>query len=108
VQEVVRILGDTVVGFTPLVPLGFLYGPEGIGRSAPTFHFDVGARVRFTGPRRSTVLIGLSVLNVNFGPVAPQVPEELIPYPGYGTDGVVYKRLFSMPAVPSITGRIEF
>jgi hypothetical protein len=108
VQEVVRILGDTVAGFTPLVPLGYLYGPEGIGRSAPTFHFDVGARVRFTGPGGSALLIGLSVINLGFGPVAPQVPEELFPYPGYGNEGVVYRRLFAMPAVPSITGRIEF
>jgi hypothetical protein len=90
----------------------YLYGEEGAGRSAGTLRLDFGARVEFDGPGKSRINVGLSVINFGFGPVAPEAPldpfELIRPDGSYPSDGVEYKRQFSLPAVPSITARIEF
>jgi hypothetical protein len=113
VQELVwrdprRLPGDTI---TELIPR-YRYGVEGGARSAPTWHFDLGAQARFAGPGRSVISVGLSVINLTFGQVAPEAPvrpEELLREDGtFSPTGVIYKRLFDLPAVPSITARIEF
>jgi hypothetical protein len=94
------------------LPIAYRYGPEGSARSAGTLRCDVGARVALRGPGRSRVELGFSVLNVAFGPVAPDAPVppgELLGGPeSSSAAGVRYVRRFSLPAIPSITGRIEF
>ena len=91
--------------------IAYRYGPEGSGRSAGTFRTDLGARVRLRGPGSSQVYLGLSVLNAGFGPVAPEVPlrpEYLRAPDGSAASGVRYVRRFGLPAIPSVTARIEF
>lgn len=113
-KEVVRPESPILAGDSSSVRglLRYLYGQEGVGRSAGTVRLDFGARVQLNGPGDSRISVGLSVINLGFGPVAPEVPVEpfeLIRSDGsFPSDGVQYKRLFSLPAVPSITARIEF
>jgi len=106
--------GDTLQG-RALVP-AYLYAPEGSARGNGTAWLDVGARMRIDGPWRMQTTLGLSVTNLVFGPVAPLEPvpplEALYPDGGTGgaisVQGVPYERRFKLPAVPSITVRIEF
>lgn len=92
--------------------LRYRYGREGAGRSAGTFHVDVGGHLAIRGPWGSRVRIGLSVINLAVGPVAPEVPVEpfeLFNRDGsYSDEGVRYERLFTLPPVPSVSVRIEF
>jgi hypothetical protein len=55
--------------------------------------------------------LGLSIINAGFGPVAPLRPSAptFEPGPGGSLQGRVrYERLFDLPAVPSLTLRVEF
>lgn len=94
--------GDTV----PLIPTfpRFRYAPEGSVRGSGTVWVDVGTRWWFDGPGSSRVAIGFSVTNIVFGPVAPLEPVE---FP-IGGQRVEYVRRYSLPAVPSLTVRLEF
>jgi hypothetical protein len=86
----------------------YRYAPEGSGRSAATFHCDLGARAQFPGPWGSRLQLGLSLTNVTFGPVAPEepvAPAAILQQPGRG---VWYQRRFDLPAVPSMSVRIVF
>jgi hypothetical protein len=95
--------------------VAYVYGGENSTRSAGTAHVDIGGRFLFRGPWGSRAVVGVSALNVGFGPVAPTVPAD----PAYdisdlGPTGrpevlyVRYERLFSLPAVPTVTFRLEF
>ncbi|MGH7569577.1 MAG: hypothetical protein ACREL9_11555 [Gemmatimonadales bacterium] len=115
VQEVFWSQTPRLPGEQPPPPpllVNYRFGPEGSARSAPTFHLDLGARARFAGPGNTWILLGLSVINLSFAPVAPEIPvppEELVrPDGSYPANGVQYKRLFSLPAIPSLTLRVEF
>ena len=86
----------------------FIYGAENNARSGGTARFDVGMRYLFSGPWSSHAALGFSVINAGFGPVAPLRPS---PISGYGpglTWRVRYERLFDLPAVPTLTLRVEF
>lgn len=91
----------------------YVFGPENAARSAGTVRADFNATYEFRGPGRSRMWAGVSVVNVGFGPVAPLVPSDptsLIPVAGGqpATARVNYERLFDLPAVPTVTLRIEF
>lgn len=88
----------------------YVYGLENSRRSSGTARVDLAARYAFTGPWNSRMALGLSVLNVGFGPVAPLRPSEPTFDPGTSPPQgrVRYERLFEMPAVPSLTLRVEF
>lgn len=81
-----------------------LFGDEASGRGAGTLRFDLGMRKRFGGPGNSKMEFGFSVINAGFGPVAPSVAEPFL----NERNEVQYKRLFSLPAVPSFVLRWEF
>ena len=102
--------GDTASTTFRLVQ--YLYAPEGSARGSGTLWADLGTSVWFGGPGRSRITLGLSVTNVVFGPVAPLEPlspNELAGLGGvYTPGGVRYERRFRLPAVPSLTARVEF
>lgn len=90
---------------------GYVYGEENSGRSAGTARMDLGVTYAFTGPWKSRMALGLSIINAGFGPVAPlrASAPTFEPGPGGSLQGRVrYERLFDLPAVPSLTLRIEF
>jgi CarboxypepD_reg-like domain/TonB-dependent Receptor Plug Domain len=90
--------------------LAYLYGAENSARSAGTARVDVGATYSFKGPGRTRMALGLSVINLGFGPVAPLTPADPGLEPGNPpmSGPVRYQRLFDLPAVPSFTFRLEF
>jgi hypothetical protein len=114
VAEVVRIeaLPPDADTTGAVARLRYVYGPENGARSGATFHLDLGARVTLGGPGRSVIQVGASVINLTFGPVAPDEavpPNELLQANGtYVPGGVPYRRKFELPAIPSLTARVEF
>lgn len=89
----------------------YVYGQENSARSSGTARVDLAARYEFTGPGKSRMTLGFSVLNVGFGPVAPLRPKEADFDPsssGVLQGRVRYERLFNLPPVPTLTLRIEF
>ena len=97
-------------GFDPnYYSLGaYSYGPENSARSAGTARCDLGFRYLFKGPWRSRAALGISVINAGFGPVAPLRPAPLRGYGPGDPPRVTYERLFDLPAVPTLTLRVEF
>jgi len=119
-QPLTRV-DDVVVITPPLFPgdssvvrgrLAYRYGAEGQWRSRVSVRCDLGLVGQFGGPGRSSISVGLSVINATFGPVAPDVPvepSELLEADGtFSSSGVRYKRLFTLPPVPSVLVRVEF
>ena len=103
---VTRDLGQ---GFGP----AYVYGEENSARSSGTARVDLAARYAFTGPGHSRMTLGFSVLNAGFGPVAPLQPSAPGFQPSSVPGGVLqgrvrYERMFDLPAVPSLTLRVEF
>lgn len=90
----------------------YLYGLENSGRGSGTWRADVGTYYRFKGPWRTSMEAGLSIINLGFGPVAalrPVDPAELLSSISAGTPTHVrYERLYDLPAVPTLTLRMEF
>lgn len=90
----------------------YIYGAEYSARGAGTARVDLGATYAFKGLWRSQMWVGLSILNVSFGPVAPLQPidpTEALQQAGDGLRGrVAYERLFDLPAIPTLTLRVEF
>lgn len=93
----------------------YVYGRENSTRGLGTLRGDLGGRFLFRGPWGSHAAVGISVLNVGFGPVAPIVPASpLYDIGDLGPSGrpevlhVRYERLFSLPPVPTVTLRVEF
>lgn len=114
VREVVRIrppLPDVDPTLVPGRP-AYLFAAEGSARSTGTFRVDLGVEVTFGGPGDSQIQLGLSAINVGFGPVAPEEPppvNELLRQDGtFPPGGVPLVRRFTLPAIPSVTVRIEF
>lgn len=105
-----RYPGDTTMSRFPL--LQSPYAPEGSARGAGTFWADLGTSVWFGGPGRTRITLGFAVTNVAFRAVAPLEPvpagESMRPDGTYEPDGVRYRRRFWLPAVPSVTARVEF
>ena len=67
-----------------------------------TLRFDVGSNLSFQGPWKSRMWFGISVINLGFGAVAPTVPSEPARAPAE------YERLFNLPAIPTVTLRVDF
>ena len=86
----------------------YIYGDENDGRSAGTARMDLGVSYSFTGPWKSRAALGVSVVNAGFGAVAPLRPAASLFEPGSTLGRVRYERLFELPAVPSLTLRVEF
>ncbi|MGH7659019.1 MAG: TonB-dependent receptor [Gemmatimonadales bacterium] len=99
---------------TTLAVYSNVFGPENSARSPGTVRMDLGATYEFSGPGKSRMWVGVSVLNIAFGPVAPIVAKPPIPIlsgPGsFDPNRVVvnYERLYDIPAIPTLTLRIEF
>ena len=90
----------------------YLYASENSTRGSGTWRFDVGTTYRFAGPWKTSMEAGLSVINLGFGPVAalrPVDPAELLSSISAGAATYVrYERLYDLPAVPTLTLRMEF
>ncbi|MEX2155783.1 MAG: hypothetical protein WD773_02960 [Gemmatimonadales bacterium] len=87
----------------------YIYGTENGARSAGTARVDLSGTFAFTGPWNTRMNLGLSIVNAGFGPVAPLRPSRPGFDPGPSPQGRVrYERLFDLPAVPSVTFRVEF
>jgi len=98
---------DSGLGLGP----AYVYGEENSARSSGTARLDLAARYTFTGPGKSRMTLGFSVLNAGFGPVAPLHPNDAGFDPsdsGVLHGRVRYERVFDLPAVPSLTLRVEF
>lgn len=114
VREVVRIDPPPVDApeWPGTGPVAYRYADENSSRSDGTLRFDIGAQLRLRGPLHTRLAVGASVINAGFGPVAPQspVPADLL-YMLPSAErlrGVPYRRAYSLPAVPTITARLEF
>jgi hypothetical protein len=87
----------------------YIYGPENSIRSGGTARIDFGARYLFGGPWGSRAALGLAVLNVAFGPVAPAIPRDPDHFLGDPPSiRIGWERLFVLPPIPTITFRMEF
>ena len=94
-------------------PVAYLYGPENSARGKGTARADFAANYGFNGLWGTRMALGLSVINLGFGPVAPILTCGIH---GCGrgnveartASGVEYARAFDLPAVPSVTLRMEF
>jgi hypothetical protein len=88
-----------------------IFGPEHGIRSAGTAWLDLGVRFQFDGPWGSRGALGLSVLNVAFGPVAPlTLPfgTESIPVGDRRAVRIAWERTYRLPPIPTVTLRLEF
>ncbi len=93
-----------------------LFGDENSVTGPGTAFLDLGASFSFHGPWSSDWTLGVSVLNVTFGNVAPAQPflggGQLIdvPFPREVGDtvDVRFGRLFDMPAIPSLMLSVRF
>jgi hypothetical protein len=88
----------------------YVYGRENAIRSTETARFDLGGRYSFGGPWGSRAVLGFSVLNVAFGPVAPLIPadSDLVDLSDPGAIHIGWERLFVLPPIPTVTFRLEF
>ncbi len=86
-----------------------VYGAENSVGTSGTFRIDGGATVGFGGPAHDRFIVGVSVINLLFGAVAP------ISDRGVGTFAVDqngrptgYRRLVNVPPIPTLTLRATF
>jgi hypothetical protein len=86
-----------------------IYGPENSARTSGTLRIDAGVSWNFRGPGRSTWTVGGSVVNLLWGKVAPIVDggQGAIATDRAGRP-TVYRRLFDLPPIPTLTLRAEF
>jgi hypothetical protein len=93
--------------------VGYVYGQENSARTPGTARADLALSYEFDGLWGSRMGLGISVMNLGFGPVAP-VLSCGIHGCGEGkaeaitASGVEYRRAFDLPAVPTVTLRMEF
>ncbi len=89
----------------------YIFGAENSHRSGGTARGDLGVNFAFRGPWKSRMWAGVSILNVGFGPVSPLTPvdPQFNFVEGETPRGAVsYKRLFDLPAIPTLTLRMQF
>ena len=94
-----------------VVPVA-IYGRENAARTSGTFRIDAGFGYSFGGPNRRRFTLGASVINLLATAVSPfgyirgggEGPLALDPQGG----PTPYRRLFSLPPIPTITLRAEF
>ena len=89
-----------------------VYGRENTAKTSGTFRIDAGLAYSFGGPNRNRFTLGASVINLLATAVAP------FGYVQGSGDGPLavdarggttpYRRLFSLPPIPTITLRVEF
>lgn len=101
--------GGTIPGAEPDPGRLLIYGPENSAATSGTFRVDAGATLGFGGPDQSRWLVGVSVVNLLFGAVAP------IGDRGEGTVATdragrptPYRRLVDLPPIPTLTLRATF
>jgi hypothetical protein len=93
--------------------VAYVYGRENSARGRGTARLDVAASYGFSGLWGTRMALGISVIDLGFGPVAPVLTCGIH---GCGDgkieaqteSGVEYRRAFDLPAVPSVTLRMEF
>lgn len=93
--------------------VAYVFGPENSARSPGTARADLALSYGFAGLWGSRMALGLSVINLGFGPVAPVLTCGIH---GCGegkaeqrtASGVEYRRAFDLPAIPTVTLRMEF
>ena len=91
----------------------YVHGDENSARGSGTARADVAVTYGFAGLWGTRMGLGISVLNVGFDPVAPILTCGIH---GCGDgkveastpSGVEYRRAFDLPAVPTLTLRMEF
>jgi hypothetical protein len=112
VEQVVLVSDPGAGGGDSLGTPAYQYGSENSARGLATVHADVGAHLEFKGLGHSHATLGFSVINVGFGPVSPVSVSSPLIEPGQpgGPDivRVKYDRLFDLPAIPTVTFRMEF
>ncbi len=89
-----------------------VYGRENTAKTSGTFRIDAGLGYSFGGPNRNRFILGASVINLLATAVSP------FGYVQGSGDGPLaldaqggptpYRRLFSLPPIPTITLRVEF
>jgi hypothetical protein len=86
-----------------------IYGPENSAGTTGTIRLDAGATLSFGGPERRRFTLGVSVINLLAGAVAP-IAERGEGEPAVDAAGrpTAYRRLFRLPPIPTITLRAEF
>jgi hypothetical protein len=101
--------GGEPLGFPTYGNLAALYGAENGVWTSGTFRIDGGATLRFGGPTGRRFTVGVSVINVLFGAVAPIADRgegrRAVDNSGRGSP---YRRLFDLPPIPTLTLRVEF
>ncbi len=93
------------------VPLA-VYGRENTAATSGTFRVDLGLGYTFGGPNHRRFTLGASVINLLATAVSPfgysagpgEGPMALDPLGG----STPYRRLFSLPPIPTVTLRVEF
>jgi len=89
----------------------YRYGREGGLRGRATFHLSLGARRQFKGLFGLRTTLAASITNLVFGPVAPDRAAdfaELFSEGQASSTGSLYRRKFTLPAVPSVLLGVEF
>ncbi len=113
VEQVVQVDRPGHEPNSPFDPVSYVHGRENSARSPGTARADLAVSYGFAGPWRSLMSLGISVINLGFGPVAPVLscgihgcgrgkPEAIT------ASGVEYRRAFDLPAIPTVTLRMEF
>jgi hypothetical protein len=112
VEQVVLIHDPTSGDGETFSRPAYKFGEENSARGLGTARADMGVRFEFKGFGQSRASVGFSVINLGFGPVSPIGAASPHFEPGaFGEPDVVhvrYQRLFDMPAIPTVTFRMEF
>lgn len=113
IEQVVHVDRPGREGGVQGAQMAYVYGRENSARTRGTARLDLAASYGFAGLWGTRMAVGISVINLGFGPVAPTLTCGIH---GCGDgkvearteSGVEYRRAFDLPAVPSVTFRMEF
>jgi hypothetical protein len=113
IEQVVQVDRPGEALESPFTRVAYVYGQENSVRAPGTARVDLALNYGFAGPWGSRMGLGISVLNLGFGPVAPVLTCGIH---GCGNgkveartaSGVEYRRAYNLPAVPTVTLRMEF
>jgi hypothetical protein len=103
-----QLPGGDAAGPGPLAD-AVIYGQENSLGTSGTFRVDAGASLSFGGPDGRRFTLGVSVINLLGGAVAP-IADQGEGEPALDAAGrpTHYRRLFRLPPIPTLTLRGEF